>query len=46
MLQALRTYDDCVNPVGQTPLQELWLYCVKVVMSLLRAGIPLSKLDI
>ena len=46
ILQALKTYDDRVNPVGQTLPQELRLYRVKVVMTLLRAGIALSKLDI
>ena len=45
ILSALKKYDVRVNPVGQSLSDEQRLYRVKVVRTLLRAGIPLSKLD-
>ena len=46
IVKALQKYDQRVNPVGQTLPQEQRLYRIKVVMTLLKAGIPLNKLDV
>ena len=46
IVKALQKYDKRVNPVGQTLPQEQRLYRIKVVMTFLKAGIPLNKLDI
>ena len=45
IVKALQKYDQRVNPVGQTLSPEVRLYWIKVVMTMLKAGIPLSKLD-
>lgn len=45
IVAALKKYDQAVSPVGQTLPEDQRLYGVKVVMALLRAGIPLPKLE-
>ena len=44
--EALQRYDKMSQPKGQTLPSDQQVYRVKVMMTLLRAGIPISKLDI
>ena len=39
-------YDTIVHPVGETLPEETGVYRVKVVSTMLKAGIPLSKIDL
>ena len=44
--EALKLYDKEVHPVGETLPSEQRVYRVKVVSTFLKAGVPLSKLDL
>ena len=41
----LRKYNEEMHPRGETLPEEQQIYCVKVVSSFLKAGIPLSKIE-
>uniref|UniRef100_A0A1X7V442 DUF4371 domain-containing protein n=1 Tax=Amphimedon queenslandica TaxID=400682 RepID=A0A1X7V442_AMPQE len=45
IVKALQKHDNQANPVGQTLPKDVRLYRIKVVMTLLKAGIPLAKID-
>ena len=42
---SLKQYDDKVHPAGETLPDSVRVYRVNVVTALLKAGVPLSKLD-
>lgn len=44
--ESLKQYDAVVHPVGETLPEETRVYRVKVITTMLKAGIPLSKIDI
>ena len=45
IVEALKRYDKSVQPVGETLPDSTRAYRVKVVSEVLKAGIPLSKID-
>ena len=42
--ELLGNYDKATHPVGEGLSEEVRVYCVKVVTTFLKAGVPLSKL--
>lgn len=46
ILQALKAYDSQVHPVGDGLPYSTRVYRVKVVTTMLKAGVPLSKMDL
>lgn len=46
IVESLRLYDRTVHPVGETLPDEMRVYRVKVVTAMLKAGIPLSKVNV
>ena len=46
ILQALKAYDSQVHPVGDGLPYSTRVYRVKVVTTMLKAGVPLSKIDL
>ena len=46
ILQALKAYDSQVHPVGDGLPYSTRVYRVKVVTAMLKAGVPLSKIDL
>ena len=44
--ESLKRYDTIVHPAGETLPEETRVYRVKVVSTMLKAGIPLSKIDL
>ena len=45
ILAALKAYDTQVHPAGESLPDSTRIYRVKVVMTMLKAGVPLSKID-
>ena len=43
--ESLKWYDTIVHPVGETLPEETRVYRVKVVTTMLKSGIPLSKIN-
>ena len=41
--ESLKRYDTIVHPVGETLPEEARVYRLKVVTTMLKSGIPLSK---
>ena len=46
IIQALKAYDSEVHPVGDGLPFSTRVYRVKVVSTMLRAGVPLGKIDL
>ena len=44
--ESLKQYDTTVHPVGENLPEETRVYRVKVVTTMLKAGVPLSKIDL
>ena len=46
ILEALHVYDSRVHPVGDGLPDSTWVYRVKVVTTMLKAGVPLNKINL
>ena len=44
--ESLKRYDTIVHPVGETLPEETRVYRLKVVTTMLKSGIPLSKINL
>ena len=46
IVKALGAYEEEVHPVGETLPTDQRLFCIKVVSTFLKAGVPLKKMDV